>query len=267
MDPIHFTTTGVTGGSQISVSNTLPVGVTASWSNSTLTISGTPAVSGVFPYSVTLCGTMIASGIITVHAVPVVHTASPSPVCYNTPATLSCTVSSGTTTAMTYTWNIGSATHVTFAPTVHSTNLTTATTCNVYVSDANGCTSPVSNTVNIPVAESFTQGNLSAATICNGAFAMFNLGPATGGLGDVTYLWEQSSDSLTWVNAGAQSGDAYYTSPALDTTTYYRRIAVNSMCAATLTTSGAEVMVISASKHDEVNRCGCEEHLETTWIL
>jgi hypothetical protein len=261
MDPIRFTTSGVTSGSQISVSNTLPVGITASWSSNTLTISGTPAVSGVFPYTVTLCGAMIASGIITVHAVPVVYTASPSAVCYNTQATLSCTVSSSTTTAMTYTWKIGNATHVTTAPAVTTASLTSATTYNVYVADANGCTSTVSNTVNIPVTGSFTQGNLSAATICNGAFAMFNLAPATGGLGDVTYLWEQSSDSSTWVNAAAQSGDASYISPALVTTTYYRRSAINTMCATTLTTSGAAVTVISASKLDEVNRCGCEDHL------
>ncbi|MFN4233475.1 MAG: SBBP repeat-containing protein [Bacteroidia bacterium] len=62
---ITYSVTGATGAS---VSN-LPTGVTATYSSGTVTISGTPIVSGTFNYTVTTsgaCGTATASGTITV---------------------------------------------------------------------------------------------------------------------------------------------------------------------------------------------------------
>jgi len=62
---ITYGTTGATGA----VITGLPAGVTGSWSSNTVTISGTPTVSGAFTYTVTLsggCGTVTATGTITV---------------------------------------------------------------------------------------------------------------------------------------------------------------------------------------------------------
>jgi hypothetical protein len=53
-------------------SSGLPVGVTASWANNTITISGTPTVSGTFNYSIELtggCDNATATGTITVNPV------------------------------------------------------------------------------------------------------------------------------------------------------------------------------------------------------
>ena len=62
---ITYTTAGATGASITG----LPTGITGTWSANTITISGTPTVSGTFNYMVTLsggCGSNIANGSITV---------------------------------------------------------------------------------------------------------------------------------------------------------------------------------------------------------
>jgi gliding motility-associated-like protein len=69
---ITFTTTGASG---IGAATGLPAGVTASWFGNTITISGTPTASGSFNYSIPLtggCGTVNATGTITVVALPVI---------------------------------------------------------------------------------------------------------------------------------------------------------------------------------------------------
>jgi hypothetical protein len=71
---ITHTTTGATG---IGAATGLPTGVTASWAANTITISGTPSVSGVFNYTIPLaggCGTVSASGTITVNALAAIIT-------------------------------------------------------------------------------------------------------------------------------------------------------------------------------------------------
>ncbi|HNW89910.1 MAG TPA: gliding motility-associated C-terminal domain-containing protein [Bacteroidales bacterium] len=62
---ITYTTTGATGATF----NGLPAGVTGSWASNTVTISGTPTVSGTFNYTITLtggCGTITNAGSIIV---------------------------------------------------------------------------------------------------------------------------------------------------------------------------------------------------------
>jgi hypothetical protein len=70
---ITRTTTGATGISNNGVSgaNGLPAGVSASWAANTITISGTPTVSGIFNYSIPLTEVVVhvnATGTITVTA-------------------------------------------------------------------------------------------------------------------------------------------------------------------------------------------------------
>ncbi|MFH7036293.1 hypothetical protein ACHRV4_26385, partial [Flavobacterium aquidurense] len=82
---ITHTTTGATG---IGLATGLPSGVTASWASNTITISGTPTVSGVYDYSIPLtggCGVINATGKITVTADNSVSVASATPtLCINT---------------------------------------------------------------------------------------------------------------------------------------------------------------------------------------
>jgi hypothetical protein len=66
---ITYMTTGATGATVTG----LPAGVTGSFAGNAVTISGTPTTSGIFNYVVTLtggCGTVTASGTITVSAIP-----------------------------------------------------------------------------------------------------------------------------------------------------------------------------------------------------
>jgi hypothetical protein len=63
---ITYSTVGVSSLSVVTVDN-LPNGVTYSWTNNTLTISGSPTSSGTFVYRVSVCGVAAASGTITVY--------------------------------------------------------------------------------------------------------------------------------------------------------------------------------------------------------
>ncbi|MBS1680198.1 MAG: gliding motility-associated C-terminal domain-containing protein [Bacteroidetes bacterium] len=90
---ITHTTTGATGISNDGVSgaNGLPSGVSAHWAANTITISGTPTASGTFNYSIPLtggCGTVNATGTITVNPDNTVGAASSTPtLCVNTALT------------------------------------------------------------------------------------------------------------------------------------------------------------------------------------
>jgi hypothetical protein len=67
---ITYSTTGATGATF----SGLPTGITGSWSNNVATISGTPSVTGIFSYTVTLtggCGTVTTTGSIVANPAPV----------------------------------------------------------------------------------------------------------------------------------------------------------------------------------------------------
>ena len=88
LPPITHATTGATG---VGVATGLPAGVTASLAGNTLTISGTPTASGTFNYSIPLtggCGTVNATGTITVTPANTVGAASSTPtLCINSALT------------------------------------------------------------------------------------------------------------------------------------------------------------------------------------
>ncbi len=95
---IIFTTSGATG---IGAATGLPIGVTATFSGNTITISGTPTSNGIFNYSIPLtggCGLVNATGTITVSDINTVSAASSSPaICINT--AISPTITFNTTLA------------------------------------------------------------------------------------------------------------------------------------------------------------------------
>ena len=88
LTPITHTTSGANG---IGTPTNLPTGVSASWASNMITISGTPSSAGTFNYSIPLtggCGTVNATGTITVRANNTVTAASSTPtLCINTPLT------------------------------------------------------------------------------------------------------------------------------------------------------------------------------------
>jgi hypothetical protein len=89
---INRTTTGATGiaNDGVSGANGLPMGISATWSANVLTISGTPTVSGIFTYSIPLtggCGTVNATGTITVNINTSTAASSTPTLCVNTALT------------------------------------------------------------------------------------------------------------------------------------------------------------------------------------
>jgi gliding motility-associated-like protein len=127
---ITHTTTGATG---IGTATGLPTGVTAAWSLNTITISGTPTVSGTFNYSIPLtggCGTVNVTGTITI-SINAAGVASSSPtICINTALSPNIThtttlatgigTATGLPTGVTATW-AGNTITITGTPTVSGT--------------------------------------------------------------------------------------------------------------------------------------------------
>ncbi len=106
INPITFTTTLATG---IGAPTGLPAGVTASWNNNTITITGTPTVAGTFNYSIPLtggCGVVNATGTIDVKPRPVVQTMTTT-ICSGQTFTLTPANGNGNLipTGTTYTWS------------------------------------------------------------------------------------------------------------------------------------------------------------------
>ncbi|MDI1315967.1 T9SS sorting signal type C domain-containing protein [Flavobacterium sp.] len=84
---ITHATTGATG---IGAATGLPAGVTAAWASNVITISGTPSASGTFGYSIPVtggCGSVNATGTITVTPLNTIAAGTSQTVCINTAIT------------------------------------------------------------------------------------------------------------------------------------------------------------------------------------
>ncbi|WP_339874681.1 glycine-rich domain-containing protein [uncultured Algoriphagus sp.] len=100
-------TTGATG---IGTPSNLPPGVTAGWASNQITFSGTPTTAGTYNYSIPLtggCGSINATGTITINAIPsiVSESLSGQTSCINSSSpfnTISVTV--GSATGISYQW-------------------------------------------------------------------------------------------------------------------------------------------------------------------
>ncbi len=130
--PITHTTTGATG---IGSATGLPTGVSASWASNTITISGTPSVSGTFNYSIPLsggCGTVTATGTITVDAQPT--TASISTTKFNYVGTLTTNTLGGITPSTgNGVWSITNGGTGTFSAQTNGNSTFTAGSTGTYV--------------------------------------------------------------------------------------------------------------------------------------
>jgi hypothetical protein len=75
------------------------------------------------------------------------------------------TLGSGTTTAMTYTWNIGGTTSTTNVNSKTSSTLSASTTYTVRLTNSNGCVGNVSSPATITV-HPLPAATATAATVC-----------------------------------------------------------------------------------------------------
>ncbi len=159
---ITHTTTGATG---IGSPTGLPTGVNANWASNTITISGTPTVSGTFNYSIPLtggCGEVYATGTIDVRSLPAIPTiTSNGPLCDG--ATLN--LSALEITNASYSWSgPNSFTSIVREPSISNVTNTNSGTYSV-IATVNGCSSPASTliTVNPSIDISVTS---SISTTC-----------------------------------------------------------------------------------------------------
>lgn len=161
---ITYSTTGATGATF----SGLPAGVTGSWAANVVTISGTPTASGTFNYTVTLtggCGTVTATGTITVNAAPTTANAGSdiNPACNSTTATLA----GNTPTVGTGTWSVvsGTATITTpSSPTSGVTGLAVPGTATLRWTISNSPCTPSTDDVVITTTACWTCGNALAIT-------------------------------------------------------------------------------------------------------
>src|SRR6185312_15070447 len=145
---ITIATTGATGitNDNVAGANGLPAGVSAHWASNMITISGTPTSSGTSNYSILLtggCGTVHASGTITVNPLPVASVPNQTNIsCYGgADGTITVSASGGTSP---YTFSIDNGASFQAATGTdlrQFTGLVANTPYTIKVKDANGCIS------------------------------------------------------------------------------------------------------------------------------
>jgi hypothetical protein len=138
-EAINTLTYATIGVAHVSYSG-LPAGLATVWGDNDITISGTPTVTGSFPYTVTvtgLSGSAEASGTITINPLPTISSANSPGICNGEAATLTVTGGAGT-----YSWTIGGTpAQTTTTGSYTAAALTATATYSVTLRDANGCTS------------------------------------------------------------------------------------------------------------------------------
>ncbi|MBI5009997.1 MAG: hypothetical protein HZB98_10200, partial [Bacteroidia bacterium] len=218
---ITYSVTGATAGSV--TGGALPTGVTASFTAPTLTISGTPSVSGTFNYTITLTGGTgcTASGSITVSAAPSItgQPSSPTAVCAGT-GTPSFTVTA-TGDGLSYQWQeyISSWNNITNGGVYSNATTATLTITNPtagmngykYRCVVSGTCSPSVNsdglaTLTVQASPSITGQPSSPSAVCAGTGTPSFTVTATGT--GLTYQWQEYVSSWNNITDGGVYSNA-----------------------------------------------------------
>jgi hypothetical protein len=234
---ITHTTTGATG---IGAATGLPAGVSANWSGNTITISGTPTVSGVFNYTIPLiggCGAVNANGSITVNANNTVSGPSSTPtLCVNTPLpniTHSTTGATGISnagvsganglpTGLSASWAAGIIT-ISGTP-------TQAGTFNYSIPLTGGCSALFAvGTITVNPATEFTVQNMADQRICDGQ-NFSTLSVTATGTGTLSYQWFSNDNPNKTGSVPVGTNSNSYTPPSNAIGTKYYYVEVTGGC-------------------------------------
>ncbi len=219
---ITHTTTGATG---IGAATGLPAGLTASFNSNTITISGTPTATGTFNYSIPLtggCGTVNATGTITVISVNTVTGPFTNSVCVNVPISPAIThttsgatgigAATGLPAGVTASWNANTIT-ISGTPTATGTfNYTIPLTGGCGTVSATGTITVISvNTVTGPVNASACVGTAISPAITHTTSGATGIGAVTGLPAGVTATW--NANTITINGTPTATGTFNYTIP------------------------------------------------------
>uniref|UniRef100_UPI0037C00F32 choice-of-anchor L domain-containing protein n=1 Tax=Flavobacterium sp. TaxID=239 RepID=UPI0037C00F32 len=218
---ITHSTTGATG---IGTPTGLPIGITATWSANTITISGTPSVSGTFAYTIPLtggCGSVNAIGTITVNPDNTVSLPTSTPtICINTALTAITHTTTGATGIGTPTGLPAGVTATWAANTITISGTPTASgTFNYSIPLTGGCgTFNATGTITVTPSNTVTTGATTALCI-NTALPVLThtttgatgIGTATGLPAGVTATW--AANTITINGTPTASGTFAYTIP------------------------------------------------------
>ena len=126
------------------------------------------------------------------------------------------------------TWSITSGTGTaTITPDGIVTGTSLGTVTIIYTYNNDTCTNTASSTLMINPPPAGGTATATVTTLCAGTGTTITLTGASGGI-----QWQQSTDSITWVNVTGGSGanSATYTTPLLTATTYYMAVINNAGC-------------------------------------
>jgi uncharacterized protein (TIGR02145 family) len=174
---------------------------------------------------------------ITVYSFPAAGTVSGTTICSGGSAELSVTLGAGTTTSMTYTWDVGGTSSTTTSASGKILpSLTASTSYTVQVRNAHGCVSAVSAPATITVYPAFTAGAISSGSTTalvskSSAVTVTGTVAASGGDGDITYQWRRSGTGSATLTGSASSyalgSDAVYSAAG---TYIFKRYAHDATC-------------------------------------
>jgi hypothetical protein len=202
------------------------------------------------------------SWVLTINPVPYISGITSSTVCHNTAVKLTATLSGGTTTAMTYTWNLGGKSSTSFGPTTTTAALTATMTYTVQVKNANGCVNANLPVGTIKVHPKFTAGAIATTgmTICSDILVpnihIANVTKASGGDDIITYEWRLNDAAVaTTTHENFNTWSMTFTTPGLYT---FTRWAKDMTCNSWTKSSGDWVLKVNPQPivtANNVSRC------------